>query len=246
MKQAVNDVVLRLGLLGAGLLLWLITGPAFGMGDAPPDSFACEPEATTPEGERYIQCQSDSYKGADILIRIMEKREQVWPLVMTLAKRSTEPVGNIKDASPWDKRYDVSDPYIFTPGDSLVIDDRAGNVTYIHDCRGKTCAAMDAKVSPDGTRIIYQVMWGDNWESIQVPGATLQNRQMHADYTDLWLYVVETGKSRRLTDNRAAGVSDMHPHWRSDSSIVLVSNRAKKWAPWAPAGSVHPINPNRS
>lgn len=202
-------------------------------------------------GEVTIQgitlASSNDYTG--LLITPIQKEDQpdrLWPIVMTLSQRSTEPVGTVKDASPWDKRYDVSDPYIFTPGDSIVIDDLQGNLTYVHDCRGKLCAATDAKVSPDGKRLLYQVMWGDNWEAINIPGATLQKHHMHADYTDIWQYEIATGKRTQLTDNQADGVSDMHPHWRSDDSFVMVSNREKLWANWAPAGSAHPVNPSNA
>lgn len=110
-------------------------------------------------------------------------------------------------------------------------------VTPIHMCTSvdTVCAAMEARVSPNGLRIAYAVMTAPNntprypvrvqGTSVDVPIDELW--MFKATSSEIWVYDGITGQSTRIT----SGHFDRMPDWASNDVLVFASDRAGTYAP---------------
>jgi len=152
-------------------------------------------------------------------------------IVYTRQPRAVAPVNDkISDAANWQH---VSDSQlVFSFGESDVIyDARPARVSKVYDCTTspEICAAQEAKVSPDGQRIIFSVSRGTSLYPVNIWGSSIMSevREFNTTSAELWLYDVAKDKRTRLT----AGFVDRAPDWQSNDRIVFTSNRQMEYAP---------------
>ena len=160
-------------------------------------------------------------------------------LVYTRQPRHTTPVEILGDASNWQHVTDVGRVYDQSEAD-VVLDNLHGNVEVIHDCTTtvEICAAQEAKVSPDGSSIVYSVATGSQTYPVKAFGGPLTDLEdFTATSAELWLYVVSTKTKTRLT----AGHMDRMPEWCGNDCLVFASDRAGVYAPLGEAGNYYPF-----
>jgi hypothetical protein len=125
--------------------------------------------------------------------------------------------------------YDGGQPDNFTTAD-LVYDDRKGSVKDIYNCTAKNelCAAHDAKVSPDATRIVFTVARGTSYREIlnKVWGIVWR-----ATSYELWIHDIATGVNTKIDSNARSA------DWCGTDCLVFASNRDGTYPPWAVAGN---------
>jgi hypothetical protein len=124
------------------------------------------------------------------------------PLVYTRQPRPTTPVGPMSDAANWQRVNDIS--RVWQQAESDVVIDRCGEITAVHDCTGspEVCTAQEARVSPDGKRIVYSVSRGKSLDLVVMAnGLDTKLREFDTITAELWLYDVPTGK-RTADDQR--------------------------------------------
>lgn len=180
MKQAANDVILALGLLGMGLLFWIIAGPVNASGGNPVRPL----------------CDYDS---------------PAIELVYTRQARHTDPVGVLGEAANWQRMRDVGRYNTFSESD-VVIDCRDGHIPALYSCTGddsQVCAAMEAKVSPDGKLINFTRYVGNSLRPVRgINGGPLIDDPRVNEFTftraELWVHEVTTGKTYNVGEGGAA------------------------------------------
>ncbi|HEY6130597.1 MAG TPA: hypothetical protein VIV27_01195 [Halioglobus sp.] len=162
-----------------------------------------------------------------------------WKLVYTRQPRADKPIPGtpIKEAANWQHSTDVGRINGGIAEADVVIDDLNGHVKVIHDCTTATenCIAQEARVSPDGTKIIYSVGTADALYEVGFEGFMLGIFDIGAlTQATLWVYDLATGKSAPIP-HHPAGAIDRQPEWLNNDKIVFASNRSKNYPfkfPW--------------
>ncbi|MFK7977419.1 MAG: hypothetical protein AB8C02_14885, partial [Halioglobus sp.] len=100
-----------------------------------------------------------------------------WRLVYTRQPRANTPVTGtvVEEAANWQHASDVGRINTGLAEADVVIDDLNGNVKVIYNCTTSKliCVAHEARVSPDGTKIVYSVGKGDSFHPVSVEGIPL-------------------------------------------------------------------------
>jgi len=152
-----------------------------------------------------------------------------WKLVYTRQPRATKPVPGtpIKEAANWQHATDVGRINGGIAEADVVVDDLHGRVKVIHDCTGseEVCVAQEARVSPDGTKIVYSVGHGNELVPVVAHGIDVGIREIPGlTHAQLWIYDLTTGEKWPIP-NRPARAIDRQPEWLNNEKIVFVSNR---------------------
>lgn len=156
------------------------------------------------------------------------------PLVYTRQPRPSERINaQIEDAANWSHVSDIARIYTFTEAD--VVLDTGGKIEVIHDCTGSPdiCAAQEARVSPDGNRIIYSVSRGNRLAPIMWSGINTKLAEFTSTTAELWLYDIPTKTKRRIS----GGFIDRSPDFCGADCVVFTSDRAGFFAPSAHHGN---------
>ncbi len=153
-----------------------------------------------------------------------------WQLVYTRQPRAREPIPGttIEEAANWQHASDVGRINVGLAEADVVIDDLAGNVKVIYDCTSSkaNCVAQEARVSPDGTRIVYSVGFADSLREVHTQGVKLGIYELPAlKSAQLWVYDLVTGENKPIP-HHPRGAIDRQPEWLNNSKIVFASNRA--------------------
>ena len=100
-----------------------------------------------------------------------------WKLVYTRQPRANSPVPGtpVKEAANWQHASDVGRINGGLAEADVVIDDRNGRVKVIYNCTTskEICVAQEARVSPDGTKIVYSVGTGAELNEVMGEGVKL-------------------------------------------------------------------------
>jgi len=155
------------------------------------------------------------------------------PLVYTRQPRARTPIANsvIEEAANWQHASDVGRINGGIAESDVVIDHLDGNVDVIHNCTTSkdVCVAQEARVSPDGTKIVYSVGYGNTLSELSHEGVKLGIHDIPALTEDrLWIYDLVTN-DRYPIPNHPAGVIDRQPDWIDNDTIVFASNAGNTW-----------------
>jgi len=153
-----------------------------------------------------------------------------WQLVYTRQPRANQPVPGtpVKEAANWQHATDVGRINHGLAEADVVIDDLNGRVKVIHDCTGskEICVAHEARVSPDGTKIVYSVGYGNEFMPVMAEGVRLGLREIPGlTHAELWIYDLTDGRKWQIPGHPARAI-DRQPDWLNNEKIVFVSNRA--------------------
>lgn len=152
-----------------------------------------------------------------------------WKLVYTRQPRANTPVAGtpIEEAANWQHASDVGRINVGLAEADVVIDDLNGTVKVIYNCtRSKEiCVAHEARVSPDGTKIVYSVGKGNNFHPVAVEGIPLGLQDIPGlTSATLWVYDMNTGKNAPIPGHPPRAI-DRQPEWLNNNKIVFASNR---------------------
>ena len=156
-----------------------------------------------------------------------------WKLVYTRQPRATQPVPGtpIEEAANWQHATDVGRINGGIAEADVVIDDLQGRVKVIHDCTSskEVCVAQEARVSPDGTKIVYSVGHGNELVPVVAQGIDMGIREIPGlTHAQLWIYDLTTGEKWPIPDRPARAI-DRQPEWLNNEKIVFVSNRGETY-----------------
>lgn len=176
MSQAAKDALLVVALFLSFILFWLVAGPTEAMSGSPLRPICGDTDKTL--------------------------------IVYSRQPRHQTRIGELQDAANWQHMRDVGRYRTFTESD-VVLDCRDKRVMYIHNCTqddSEICAAMEAKVSPDGNRIVYTVYRGKTLSRIKpVNGGPLTDlEEFTFTSAELWVHNVAIGQSHKVGEGGAA------------------------------------------
>jgi hypothetical protein len=163
-----------------------------------------------------------------------------WKLVYTRQPRATKPIPGtpIEEAANWQHASDVARINGGIAEADVVLDDLNGHVKVIYDCTTseEICVAQEARVSPDGTKIVYSVGEGGRLTEVQYQGIKLGVYDIPGLHSArLWVYDLTTGTNTPIP-HHPPGVIDRQPEWLNNGKIVFVSNRGNTYPfkfPWS-------------
>ena len=121
-------------------------------------------------------------------------------VVYTRQPRARTQVGSsvILEAANWQHTTDVGRLNGGMVESDVVIDDLNGNLAVIHNCTTSTavCVAQEARVSPDGTKIVYSVGYGNELSEIRKDGVKLGIYEIPGlTHARLWIYDLASSTS---------------------------------------------------
>jgi len=168
-------------------------------------------------------------------------------LVYTRQPYNSHPIpGNTADSEVANFQYatDVRRINDMLSEADVVIDALNGSTAeVIFDCTGNddyNCVAQEARVSPDGKKIVYSVGFsapGDNGLTPQFNGQIQELAPLLC--AQLYIYDIEKKTNTPIGNhpgggcaanyNNAAKAIDRQPAWLSNTELVFVSNRSGKW-----------------
>lgn len=156
-----------------------------------------------------------------------------WKLVYTRQPRANTPVRGtaVKEAANWQHASDVGRINGGLAESDVVIDDLNGNVKVIYNCTtaAEICVAQEARVSPDGTKIVYSVGSGSALRPVSVEGIGLGIKDIPAlTKAKLWIYDLTTGKNTPIPNHPGRAI-DRQPEWLNNTKIVFASTRGKTY-----------------
>lgn len=156
-----------------------------------------------------------------------------WKLVYTRQPRANKPVAGtvVKEAANWQHASDVGRINTGLAEADVVIDDLNGNVKVIYNCTTSKliCVAHEARVSPDGTKIVYSVGKGNSFHPVAVEGIPLGLQDIPGlTSARLWVYDITTGENAAIA-RHPKGAIDRQPEWLNNEKIVFASNRANTY-----------------
>ncbi|MEZ5501495.1 MAG: hypothetical protein R3E50_02135 [Halioglobus sp.] len=156
-----------------------------------------------------------------------------WQIVYTRQPRANKPVPGtpVKEAANWQHASDVGRINGGLAEADVVIDDLKGHVKVIHNCTTAKaiCVAQEARVSPDGTRIVYSVGAGNELTEVEFGGVRLGIYEIPGlTEATLWIYDLTTGKSAPIPGHPARAI-DRQPEWLNNEKIVFASNRGNTY-----------------
>jgi hypothetical protein len=162
-----------------------------------------------------------------------------WKIVYTRQPRATKPIPGtqVKEAANWQHATDVARINGGLAEADVVIDDLHGRVKVIYNCTNskEICIAQEARVSPDGTKIVYSVGVGQFLVPVEYGGVQMGIQEIPAlHHATLWVYDLTTGKNTAIPNHPARAI-DRQPEWLTNDKIVFSSNRGNVYPfkfPW--------------
>ncbi len=162
-----------------------------------------------------------------------------WQIVYTRQPRASAPVPGtpVKEAANWQHASDVGRINGGIAEADVVIDDLHGHVKVIHNCTTskEVCVAQEARVSPDGTKIVYSVGLGNDLVPVMGQGIDLGIMEIPAlTAAQLWIYDLSSGMSAPIPHHPPMAI-DRQPEWLNNDKIVFASNRGNTYPfkfPW--------------
>lgn len=150
------------------------------------------------------------------------------PLVYTRQPRARTPIAGtpIEEAANWQHASDVGRINGGIAESDVVIDHLNGFVDVIHNCTTspEICVAQEARVSPDGRKIVYSVGYGNTLTEVTGGGVKLGIYDIPAlTEAKLWIYDLVTN-DRYPIPNHPPGVIDRQPEWLDNDTVVFTSN----------------------
>jgi hypothetical protein len=150
------------------------------------------------------------------------------PLVYTRQPRARTPIAGtpIEEAANWQHASDVGRINNGIAESDVVIDHLNGFVDVIHNCTTspEICVAQEARVSPDGKKIVYSVGYGSALTEVIHEGVKLGIHEIPAlTEAKLWIYDLVTN-DRYPIPNHPPGVIDRQPEWLDNDTVVFSSN----------------------
>jgi len=163
-----------------------------------------------------------------------------WQLVYTRQPRATRPVPGtpVGEAANWQHATDVGRINHGLAEADVVIDDLQGTVKVIHDCTQsrEICVAHEARVSPDGTKIVYSVGHGNELVPVHAEGQDLGIREIPGlTHAQLWIYDLVEDRKWPIP-HRPPRAIDRQPEWLNNEKIVFTSNRGETYPFKNPVG----------
>ncbi len=161
-------------------------------------------------------------------VRPLSSQGDTPSLVYTRQPRARIPIAGspIEEAANWQHASDVGRINNGIAEADVVIDHLNGEVDVIHNCTTspEICVAQEARVSPDGTRIVYSVGYGSTLTEVSHEGVKLGIYDIPAlTEAKLWIYDLVTN-ARYPIPNHPPGVIDRQPDWVDNDTIVFASN----------------------
>ncbi|MFK7975253.1 MAG: hypothetical protein AB8C02_03915, partial [Halioglobus sp.] len=165
------------------------------------------------------------------------------PIVYTEQVRSADPVEGtpLESGGNWDHAWDVGRLMGGVAESDIVLDYLNGRRRVVHACSevDRICFADDAKVSPDGTKVIFTECLGNRLVPVKAlftPHKTGGKDIDKITECRLWLYDIPGDTKWKLTE----GHMDRTPEWLNNETLVFSSDRAEDFVPWNPVDAVHP------
>jgi hypothetical protein len=162
-----------------------------------------------------------------------------WKIVYTRQPRAATPIPGttVEEAANWQHASDVARINRNIAEADVVIDDLKGNVKAIYNCTSseEICVAHEARVSPDGTRIVYSVGTGTRLAEVQKHRVKMGIYDIPVlQSARLWIYDLTTGENKPIP-HHPTRVIDRQPEWLTNDRIVFSSNRGNTYPfkfPW--------------
>jgi hypothetical protein len=162
-----------------------------------------------------------------------------WKLVYTRQPRANKPIPGtqVQEAANWQHVTDVGRINGGLAEADVVIDDLQGHVKVIYNCTTseEICVAQEARVSPDGTKIVYSVGVGGKLREVQYQGVKMGIYEIPGLWhARLWVYDLATGKNTPIPHHPAHTI-ERQPEWLTNEKIVFTSNRGNTYPfkfPW--------------
>lgn len=150
-------------------------------------------------------------------------------IVYTRQPRAVIPVPNspLVNAANWQHASDVGRINGGIAESDVVLDDLDGNTVVIHNCTRTevVCAAQEARVSPDGTRIVYSVGYGNKLVEVRAHGINLGIKEIPGlTHAKLFIHDLNTGVSKPVPNHDGRSI-DRQPEWLDNETLVFASNR---------------------
>jgi hypothetical protein len=166
-------------------------------------------------------------------------RSQAFGMVLTRAPRPNTPItigaDTIDDASNYVTATDVKRiNQNFGETDVVYYPDVDDPLTYtvIWNCTGvaTVCAAQEARVSPDGTKIAYSVGFGNALVNVPfIGGVDVGVDEInYLTSASIYIYDIQAGTSS-IVPNQPAGTIDRQPEWVDNDTIVFTSTRGNTY-----------------
>ncbi|NND69308.1 MAG: hypothetical protein HKN19_17080, partial [Halioglobus sp.] len=173
--------------------------------------------------------------GEQYSVLYLQNPQPAWQLVYTRQPRARQPQPGtpIMEAANWQHATDVGRINGGLAEADVVIDDLNGRVKVIHNCTEskQVCVAHEARVSPDGTKIVYSVGYGNTLQPVVANGIRLSIQEIPGlTHAELWLYDLRTGKRKPIPHHPQRAI-DRQPEWLNNERIVFASNRAENYPP---------------
>ncbi len=151
-------------------------------------------------------------------------------IVYTRQPRATHgvPGTGIAEVANWQHASDVGRINKLISEADVVFDDLQGNVKVIHNCTNsdEICIAQEARVSPDGTKVVYSVGYGSGLNEVRYQGIKLGIFDIiELTHAKLFIYDFASATSTPIP-NHPQGAIDRQPEWLDNDTIVFSSNRA--------------------
>ncbi|GAB5451540.1 MAG: hypothetical protein Hals2KO_18680 [Halioglobus sp.] len=150
-------------------------------------------------------------------------------MVYTRQPRARTPIKGtpVREAANWQHATDVGRINGGIAEADIVLDDLKGNTRVVHDCTTskEICVAHEARVSPNGKKIVYSVGYGNDLVPISVEGVDMGIKDIGGlTHAELWLYDIAKDKKWRIPNHPKRAI-DRQPEWLNNEKIVFVSNR---------------------
>lgn len=163
-------------------------------------------------------------------------------LVVTRHPRHKTPAAGVDDLSNWQSIPDIGRINGLTVETDVGIWTEGEPFNTIYDCTSnddELCLAHEARVSPDGKRVIFSVGRGDPRKNfpIYVNGHKTELTNFRFEESELWIYEIDTGEKWQLTN----GHNDRYAEWLNNSELVFTSDRAGTYPPRAYDGHPYPF-----
>lgn len=151
-------------------------------------------------------------------------------LVYTRQPRARTPVPGsvIEEAANWQHASDVGRINTGLAEADLVYDDLTGKPHVIHNCTTSSehCVAHEGRVSPDGSRIVYSVGYGNALVEVRSQGVPLGIYDIpELTHAQLWVFDVASRTTAPIP-HHPKGAIDRQPEWLNNKKIVFATNRA--------------------
>lgn len=171
-------------------------------------------------------------EGGEVIVPTDPVETAKLPIVYVWAERSTS--ANFRGTDVMLDTYDpLPDSAAITGGFKKTnIVDRAadGTETTVFDCIGNSlvhCAALDPKVSPDNTKIVFSVLYAKAPLAVRWTLSGDLPIPLLGEPAAAVIHLYDTTTRTITSWPRVEGVLDVHPDWISNDTLVFVSTRAK-------------------